>query len=124
MGGLLFGYDQGVISVTLTMDQFLTRFHQIAPGSGGASFNKGKGAALSAHFTWLIVYKGLLTAMIELGALFGALNTGWIADKYSRKYCIVMAVIVFIVGSALQTASINYDMLIVARLIGGVGIGS
>ncbi|KAG2168977.1 hypothetical protein JADG_008716 [Aureobasidium aubasidani] len=107
MGGLLFGYDQGVVSVTLTMDDFLERFHQIAPGSGGASFNKG-----------------LLTAMIELGALFGALNTGWIADKYSRKYCIVIAVVVFVIGSALQTASINYDMLIVARLIGGIGIGS
>ncbi|KEQ80945.1 general substrate transporter [Aureobasidium pullulans EXF-150] len=107
MGGLLFGYDQGVVSVTLTMDDFLERFHQIAPESGGASFNKG-----------------LLTAMIELGALFGALNTGWIADKYSRKYCIVIAVVVFVIGSALQTASINYDMLIVARLIGGIGIGS
>lgn len=107
MGGLLFGYDQGVISVTLTMDDFLERFHQIAPGSSGASFNKG-----------------LLTAMIELGALFGALNTGWVADKYSRKYCIVVAVVVFVIGSALQTASVDYDMLIVARLIGGIGIGS
>lgn len=68
-------------------------------------------------------WKGLLTAMIELGAFIGALNQGWIADKISRRYSIVVAVIVFTVGSVLQTAAIDYSMLVVARLIGGVGIG-
>ena len=47
----------------------------------------------------------------------------WIADKISRKYSIVVAVIVFTIGSILQTASINYAMLVTARLIGGIGIG-
>ncbi|KAK4497001.1 hypothetical protein PRZ48_011450 [Zasmidium cellare] len=106
MGGLLFGYDQGVVSVILVEEQFLQRFTRIAEGSGGAGF-----------------WKGLLTAMIELGALLGALNQGWIADKYSRKYSIVMAVVVFTVGSALQTAAMDYAMLVVARFIGGLGIG-
>ena len=68
-------------------------------------------------------WKGLLTAMIELGALIGAFNQGWVADKISRKYSIVVAVCIFIVGSILQTASFNYSMLVVARLIGGIGIG-
>ena len=61
--------------------------------------------------------------MIELGALIGALNQGWIADRISRKYSIVVAVIVFTVGSIIQTASVDYAMLIVGRLIGGLGIG-
>jgi len=61
--------------------------------------------------------------MIELGALIGALNQGWIADKYSRKYSIVIAVCVFILGSVLQTGSVDYPMLVVARFIGGLGIG-
>lgn len=106
IGGLLFGYDQGVVSVILVEDQFLRRFTRIAEGASGAGF-----------------WKGLLTAMIELGALIGALNQGWIADKYSRKYSIVIAVIVFTVGSALQTAAMDYAMLVVARFIGGLGIG-
>lgn len=106
MGGLLFGYDQGVVSVILVEQQFLTRFTRVAEGSAGAGF-----------------WKGLLTAMIELGALIGALNQGWIADKISRKYSIVVAVLVFTVGSILQTAAMNYAMLVVARFIGGVGIG-
>lgn len=61
--------------------------------------------------------------MIELGALIGALNQVWIADKISRKYSIVLAVTVFIMGSILQTAAVDYAMLVVARLIGGIGIG-
>lgn len=106
LGGLLFGYDQGVVSVILVEPQFIARFGRIAQGASGAGF-----------------WKGLLTAMIELGALLGALNQGWIADKFSRKYSIMIAVCVFTVGSALQTSSIAYGMLVVARFIGGLGIG-
>ncbi|CAI7638650.1 unnamed protein product [Penicillium bialowiezense] len=106
LGGLLFGYDQGVVSVILVMDQFLTEFPRIDEGNPGSGFAKG-----------------LLTAMIELGALVGALNQGWIADKISRRYSIIVAVIIFTIGSILQTAAYGYPMLVVARLIGGVGIG-
>ncbi|KAF5855817.1 hypothetical protein ETB97_008341 [Aspergillus alliaceus] len=106
LGGLLFGYDQGVVSVILVMEQFLERFPEVSPDSSGAGF-----------------WKGLMTAMIELGALLGALNQGWIADKISRRYSIIVAVIIFTIGSALQTGATNYAMLTVARLIGGVGIG-
>ncbi|KAA8576647.1 hypothetical protein EYC84_006735 [Monilinia fructicola] len=104
IGGLLFGYDQGVVSVVLVMESFLVDFPRIGPHSSG-------------------FWKGLLTAMIELGALVGALNQGWIADKYSRKYSIIIAVAIFLVGSILQTAAKSFDMLIVARLVGGIGIG-
>ncbi|KAF2685867.1 general substrate transporter [Lentithecium fluviatile CBS 122367] len=106
LGGLLFGYDQGVISVTLVMDQFLNRFPRVSETVSGAGF-----------------WKGLMTAMLELGALIGALFAGWCADKLSRKWSIVVAVIIFTVGSILQTAAVEYGMLTVGRLIGGVGIG-
>lgn len=85
------------------MPQFLDRFPEVADGGG--------------------FYKGLMTAMIELGALIGALNQGWIADKLSRKYSIVVAVIIFIVGSILQTAAVDYAMLTFARFVGGLGVG-
>ncbi|CAH0051638.1 unnamed protein product [Clonostachys solani] len=106
IGGLLFGYDQGVISVTLVMDHFLQRFPEVSddyPGGG--------------------LKKGIMTAMIPLGAFVGAANGGWVADVYSRKYSIMIAVVVFLVGSALQTAAVDYVMLTVARLIGGLGVG-
>ena len=53
----------------------------------------------------------------------GALNQGYLADLVSRKYSIFLAVCVFALGSALQTGSVNYAMLTVARFIGGLGIG-
>ncbi|KAL4986502.1 general substrate transporter [Aspergillus falconensis] len=106
LGGLSFGYDQGVISVTLVMQQFLDRFVEVAEGHPGSGF-----------------WKGLMTAMLELGAFVGALNQGWLADKISRRYSIVVAVAIFIVGSVLQTAAVDYAMLTVGRTIGGIGIG-
>ncbi|KAG4412060.1 hypothetical protein IFR04_014800 [Cadophora malorum] len=106
LGGLLFGYDQGVISVTLVMPQFLERFPEVSEAASGAGF-----------------YKGLMTGMIELGALLGALNQGWIADWISRKFSILVAVVIFTIGSVLQTASINYGMLVTGRFVGGLGIG-
>lgn len=54
MGGLLFGYDQGVVSITLVMPQFLEEFPQVSPTASGAGF-----------------LKGLMTAMIELGVFLG-----------------------------------------------------
>ena len=102
----MFGYDQGVVSIILVMDQFLERFPRVSDEHPGSGF-----------------WKGLMTAMIELGALFGAFNQGWIADKISRRYSIVVAVVIFSIGSILQTAAVDYEMLTIARLIGGVGIG-
>ncbi|KAJ3534080.1 hypothetical protein NM208_g7696 [Fusarium decemcellulare] len=106
IGGLLFGYDQGVISVTLVMDHFLDRFPEVSDDAPGAGFKKG-----------------LMTAMITLGAFIGAINQGWVADWASRKRSIMIAVVIFSIGSALQTAALNFDMLVAGRFIGGVGIG-
>lgn len=106
LGGLLFGYDQGVVSITLVMPQFLEDIPEIAEGNPGAGFKKG-----------------LMTAVLELGAFLGAMNQGWIADKISRKWSILVAGIVFLVGAALQTGAVNYGMLTAARAIGGVGVG-
>lgn len=88
------------------MDQFLERFPRVSETASGAGF-----------------WKGLMTAMLELGALIGALVSGYLADKLSRKYSIIVAVVIFTVGSVLQTAAVEYGMLTVGRLIGGVGIG-
>lgn len=57
IGGFLFGYDQGVISIVLVMDHFLDRFPQVSDTASGAGF-----------------FKGLMTAMITLGALVGTLT--------------------------------------------------
>ncbi|KAE8423568.1 general substrate transporter [Aspergillus pseudocaelatus] len=106
LGGLLFGYDQGVVSITLVMPQFLDDFPGVSDEASGAGFKKG-----------------LMTAVLELGAFLGAMNQGWIADKISRKWSIFVAGVIFLVGAALQTGAVSFAMLTVARLVGGVGVG-
>ncbi|RCI16641.1 hypothetical protein L249_2575 [Ophiocordyceps polyrhachis-furcata BCC 54312] len=106
IGGLLFGYDQGVVSVILIMDEFVARFPQVSEQAEGGG-----------------LMKGLVTAMITFGAFIGALNQGWIADAYSRKYSIILAVLIFTIGSIIQVSAVNYSMLVFARFVGGIGIG-
>lgn len=40
--------------------------------------------------------KGWLVAILELGAWLGVLCTGYLADKLSRKFTIIAAVVVFV----------------------------
>ncbi|OCF32106.1 monosaccharide transporter [Kwoniella heveanensis BCC8398] len=107
MGGLLFGFDQGILSIVLTMPQFLSQFPDIdGTVTSGAAFNKG-----------------VMTGLLELGAFLGALQAGYLADRYSRKKAIGIGAIWFIVGSVIQASSFSYAQLVAGRFIGGVGIG-
>ncbi|KAF8515372.1 MFS monosaccharide transporter [Hysterangium stoloniferum] len=100
LGGLTFGYDQGVIANVLVMKDFVARW-PIGP--------------------W---QKGLMTAVLELGALVGALTAGALADRLSRRGSICFACVVFCIGSAFQTFASSVTILTVGRAIGGLGIGA
>ncbi|KAG0708551.1 general substrate transporter [Suillus ampliporus] len=100
IGGVSFGYDQGVISNVLVMKDFLARW-PISPWE-----------------------KGLMTAVLELGALFGAITSGILADKYSRRHSIFFASIIFCLGSGLQCGAQSLNDLIIGRAIGGFGVGA
>ncbi|KAI0645161.1 general substrate transporter [Trametes meyenii] len=67
---------------------------------------------------------GLMTAMLELGSLLGALVAGALADRFSRRQSIFSACVVFCIGSALQFVAQSPDHLILGRGIGGLGVGA
>lgn len=100
VGGLSFGYDQGVIANVLVMKDFVSRW-PVGPWE-----------------------KGIMTAVLELGALFGALLAGVSADKFSRRRSIFLASLVFCLGSGLQAGAQSLNHLILGRAIGGVGVGA
>lgn len=52
--------------------------------------------------------KGWLTSILELGAWFGTLLSGFLAETASRKYGILIATAVFILGVVIQTTAISY----------------
>lgn len=51
--------------------------------------------------------KGWLTAILELGAWFGTLFSGFMAETISRKYGIIVACCIFIIGVVVQACAIE-----------------
>ena len=51
--------------------------------------------------------KGWLTSILELGAWFGTLLSGFMAETASRKYGILIAAGVFILGVVIQSTAIS-----------------
>ncbi|KAI9651915.1 MAG: hypothetical protein M1831_007495 [Alyxoria varia] len=107
LGGFSFGYDQGVISVVIVMEQFQAAFPEMSIDDPYQSYNTG-----------------LMTAMLEFGAFLGCFLMPSLADTISRKWAITVVVVVFCLGSIIQTAAKSYMTLVFGRLIGGVGVGT
>ncbi|KAL8934645.1 MAG: hypothetical protein Q9216_005798 [Gyalolechia sp. 2 TL-2023] len=70
--------------------------------------------------------KGWLTSIFELGAWFGCLYSGFLAEILSRKYAIIVNVAIFTVGVVLQciTAVGGASCIIAGRFITGLAIGA
>ncbi|KAJ5119901.1 hypothetical protein N7448_010570 [Penicillium atrosanguineum] len=102
LGGLLFGYDQGVISGVITMESFGAAFPRVYSDSG---------------------FKGWFVSTLLLAAWAGSLINGPIADRIGRKLSINMAVVIFVIGSAIQCGAVDIPMLFAGRAIAGLAIG-
>ncbi|KAL1983778.1 hypothetical protein VTN96DRAFT_9864 [Rasamsonia emersonii] len=106
LGGLLYGYNQGVFSGILTM----------------TSFGKHMGEYVADS-----TKKGWLTAILELGAWFGTLYSGFLAEVLSRKYSILVSTAIFILGVVIQCTAVSASgpkSILAGRFITGMGVGS
>ncbi|MEV5719203.1 sugar porter family MFS transporter [Amycolatopsis mediterranei] len=97
LGGILFGYDLGVISGVLP---FI-----------------GKLWALSS---W---DKGVITASLSVGAIVGALLSSRTNEALGRRRTIMVAAGIVIVGTLAASFSPTFLLLVLSRLIIGLGIG-
>ena len=66
---------------------------------------------------------GVINAMYPFGALFGALSSGKLADKYGRKKMILVMDIIHIISSLIVATSYYYSQLFFGRFITGIGSG-
>lgn len=99
IGGFLFGYDIGVISGILPMEYFRATFP-----SGPAK-------------------EGSIVASLLAGCFAGALISGYLADKISRKYSMLVGSVIFIIGGILQATTNTFAQLYVGRVISGISVG-
>lgn len=68
-------------------------------------------AAKFPHIYTDATFKGWFTSTLLLAAWFGSLVNGPIADRIGRKGSILLAVVIFTVGSALQAGAESIPML-------------
>ena len=97
LGGLLFGYDTGVISAALLY---------IAP-----------------EFALSDGMKQIVVASLLLGAIAGSIGAGPVVDRIGRKVTLVLLSAVFTLGALLSAAAPNTEVLIGARVLLGLAIG-
>ena len=97
LGGFLFGYDSAVINgaVAAIEDQF-----QVAAGP-----------------------LGFAVASALLGAAAGAVTAGKFADRFGRLFTMKVAAVLFFVSALVTGLAPNLPILIIGRIIGGVGVG-
>ena len=96
-GGLLFGYDTGIISAALL---------QITP-----------------DFALDTLGQQVVTSAIVAGALGGCLIAAPLSDRLGRRYMIMFAALVFIFGTLVASFSPGISLLVFARFILGVAVG-
>src|SRR5271168_2018084 len=97
LGGLLFGYDTGVIS--------------------GAELFLKNDFTLST-FALEVIVSGVLA-----GAAVGALAGGRLADLFGRRILLIATALIFAAGALVCAAAVSPGMLIAGRIIVGIGIG-
>ena len=97
LGGMLYGYDIGVISGALIF------IEKVMPLSD---------AELSS-----------IVAAVLGGGAIATLITGYLADKFGRRLMITIASAIFMLGVVMLLFSYDYTYLLASRLIQGVGVG-
>ncbi len=99
IGGFLFGYDTGVI--------------------GGALLFMQKDLKLTSH-----AQQQLTVAILLLGAIAGALISGWLADRISRRRTKIISGSVYVTGAIGCALAQSYWQILAGRFWLGVAVGT
>lgn len=102
LGGVLFGFDTGVISGALP-------FMRLPADQGGL--------ALST------LDESLVTATLLVGAAFGALIGGRASDRYGRRHNLIVLAVVFLVGALGTGLAPTVPLMLAARVVLGLAVG-
>lgn len=98
LGGLMFGYDTAVIAGAIG---FIETKFQLSPAMTGW-------AASSA--IW--------------GCVIGVLGAGYMSDRFGRKKVLILTAILFAISAISSAIPENLTQFVIARIIGGIGIGA
>ncbi|NEN24592.1 sugar porter family MFS transporter [Cryomorpha ignava] len=97
LGGLLFGYDTGVI--------------------GGSQLY------FTEYFSFSATQQGWAVGSALFGCLFGAAVSGFLINKFSQKNALLLSAILFTISAWGSGVPESLNMLVIFRIIGGIGLG-
>ena len=98
LGGLLFGYDTGVIN--------------------------GAIGPLKAHFVLDANWAGWATGCALVGCAIGAAIAGVLSDWLGRKKVLILSAILFFISAVGTALPKDITIFIIYRIIGGLGVGA
>jgi SP family arabinose:H+ symporter-like MFS transporter len=97
LGGFLFGFDTAVISGTISF--------------------------VKIQFGMDAVAEGWFVSSALLGCIIGVSMAGFLSDQYGRKRIMMLSAALFFLSALGCSISANHTVLIIYRLVGGVGVG-
>ncbi|XP_065029306.1 sugar transport protein MST4-like [Musa acuminata AAA Group] len=115
-GGLMFGYDIGISGGVTSMDDFLEEFFP------GVYARKHK-AKEDNYCKYDNQGLQLFTSSLYLAALLSTFSASELCTKRGRRLTMQAASVFFLAGVVLNAAARNIAMLIIGRILLGVGVG-
>ncbi|CAH9130938.1 unnamed protein product, partial [Cuscuta epithymum] len=117
MGGLIFGYDIGISGGVTSMDSFLGRFFPKVYRQEKADSSSNQYCKFDSQtLTWF-------TSSLYLAALVSSIFASFVTRKLGRKASMMIGGFVFLAGALINGLSQALWMLIVGRILLGIGIG-
>jgi len=111
LGGLLFGFDTAVISGTT---QGLTAAFHLANVLWTVPL---------LHIHWMVSQLGITVSMALWGTVIGALTAGTLGQKYGSREMLRLTAVLYLLSSLGCAFAPTWNLLLIARFLGGLGIG-
>jgi len=115
-GGLIFGYDIGISGGVTSMDPFLKKFFPEV-------FRKKQEAKTNQYCKYDNQLLQTFTSSLYLAALVASFFAATVTRVMGRKWSMFGGGLTFLIGAALNGAAKNVAMLIVGRILLGIGVG-
>lgn len=112
----MFGYDIGISGGVTAMDDFLIKFFPKV-------YERKKHAVEDNYCKFDDQFVQLFTSSLYLSALVSSFFASKVCSKYGRKLTILVASLFCILGVTVTAAANNLTMLIIGRVLLGVGVG-
>ncbi|CRK23746.1 Sugar transporter STL1 like protein [Verticillium longisporum] len=123
-GFLMFGYDQGVLSGLLTLDDFQKNQALMTPldDSNPLCWNDdGSRDERYCHGDANTQAAGV--AMYQIGCFLGAILILFYGESWGRRSSTFWGSLIMIIGGIMQAASFEYGLFVSGRVVGGIGNG-